>query len=160
MEHVGTASKEAKANASLQQCIVVHMIGQLLTPLQTQSYVALLPLLISDQWEQPIALVGVAFFVMTLTCMVSFAVMPMLLSRYTTRNLLLGASATRIVAGVLYESAVLMPAEPLGLPLLLLSRGIYGATLFSFAIPVPWIALKVEDPTEKGVQIAKVQGGA
>ena len=119
-------------------------IGNMLTPLDTQAPTPLLPLLITDELALPVAVVGRVFSSMTLAAMLSFIMIMPLAKCISPRKLLMYDFSVRLVSGFFYTAALWGDA-PHGntLPLLYVSRFLYGVTLNSFALPAIWIACRM-----------------
>ena len=143
-EGSGGPGVQAPASCNLEKCLMVLGIGNMLTPLDTQAPTPLLPLLITEELSLPVAVVGQVFSAMTLAAMISFVMIMPLSKCLSPRTLLLGDFALRLVSGCFYTAALWGDApHSLVLPLLYVSRFLYGVTLNSFALPSIWIACRM-----------------
>ena len=144
-QRLATPGKESAApGCNLEKCLMVLGIANMLTPLDTQAPTPLLPLLITEELALPVAIVGRVFSSMTLAAMVSFIMIMPLSKCVSPRTLLLGDFTIRLISGLFYTAALWGDA-PRGatLPLLYVSRVLYGVTLNSFALPSIWIACRM-----------------
>ena len=145
------------------------MITNFLTPITTQSYMPIIPLLLTEDYDEPIRRVGQIFFVMAFGSFLSFMLMHPLLSRFATKSVLKCDFAVRSVAGLIWVYALwdsIKASEPysaaprpglLGtVPLLFLSRFLFGLTLNSFALSAPRAGGRVKHD-DKPAALAQLQ---
>lgn len=111
--------------------LVVLALLNLLTPLDSQSVVSVLPLYVTDVMHQPPHYVGRLAIGLVTASMASFALLPHMLRRWGARKVLLGSMAVRGASGLVYVWAI---SRRNGAALLA-ARVMYGATMHTFAIP-------------------------
>ena len=144
-EEQGATEPDADlSEKQIDQCVSTILFSQILTPVLTQSYTPITPLLLHVSLGQPYQMVGWIYFVQMIGTFISFAAMQSLLQKYSVRTVLLGDYVVRIFAGLLWVAGV-SAALPswLQLPLLFASRFVFGLTLNSFAVPNPWGAIRI-----------------
>ena len=152
---IGTSEGELTP-AQVKRSITTVLISQILTPVLTQSYTPIMPLLVHVTLEQPYHMVGWIYCVQMIGTFISFAAMQPLLGRYSVRTILLVDYSVRIVAGLLWVLGVLAPLSGgMRLVILFTSRFVFGLTLNSFAVVNPWGAIRV--PVDiRAVTVAKI----
>ena len=147
MEYAAKVDKGAQAvNTAdrVQSTLQSLLITTFLTPITTQSYMPIIPLLLTSDFSEPITRVGQLFFTLAFGSSISFILMGPLLSRFKTRHVLMADFFVRTGAGLIWVYAVQSamnaaaendaPAAPLSgplgtVPLLFLSRFMFGLTL-------------------------------
>lgn len=146
---------------SVGRCLLVLAVSNFLTPLDTQAFTPLLPLLLTEAMRQQILVVGHAFAILTGAAVVSFVAIIPLSKIVSPRSLLLLMYAIRTVSGVVYCTG-LWGDSRMRLALLFASRAIYGLSLMTFALPAIWISVRlpVEDrPSRITAMMAVLQIG-
>lgn len=130
----------------------------LLTPLDTQAAVPLVPLYLTDVLGRRVADVGVIATGLAAASMVSLALLPTLVRRVGARSVLVASLLLRLVAGAGYLSAFDeggWGASPsASFAALVAARALHGLTLSTFALPNVWIAAHV--PADGGERVRAV----
>ena len=104
-----TAVKDRSSVAAadtVQKSLQTLMITTFLTPITTQSYMPIIPLLLTTDFDEPITRVGQLFFTLAFGSAISFMMMSPLLARFKTRHVLMGDFLVRVGAGVIWVYAV------------------------------------------------------
>lgn len=117
--------------------------GQIMTPLSTQAYVPLLPIMVTLELRLSATIVGQLLSCMTFGVVLSNAALTTLLRRYSPRSVLLSAYALRAAAGCFWSLALILHGRIPLLPCLFLSRFMYGISLLSFSVTNPWIGIRL-----------------
>lgn len=134
------------------RCLTVLAVCNFVTPLDTQAPTPLIPLLVTDELGLSVTTVGKIFTVLTCSAMVSFLMILQLAKVFSPRRMLLADFAVRMVSGVAYCLA-LRERSAWTIPMLYLSRFLYGITLNSFAMPGIWIGARTV-PSERPTRVA------
>lgn len=152
MDTSTTAGKDKYAVISTLRSM---QICNFLTPITTQSYMPIIPFLLTVEYDEHVSLVGFFFSALAIGSFASFMVMPILLTHFRTKRILMADFAIRCIAAIIWVYALWNSAEysktdtlatlPSTVPLLLASRLLFGLTLNSFAIADPWIASRMEN---------------
>jgi len=119
--------------------LYVLLSCQFLTPIATQSFAPVLALAVTNFVQGTTTQVGYAFAIL-----VSFSVVASLafirIKAGSTRTLLMGAFLLRAISGVVYCLSFLTPAP---IFFIYVSRAMHGLSLYTFAIPPAWVALRL-----------------
>ena len=147
---------EKRPSYTESRCFRAFLLCNFLTPLDTQAYNPILPLQLRLDLGEPFATVGYVFSTLTFSSMISFMIMPALCKSFSTRQILLGDFAVRFISGAIYVFAMVLPVGHwLALPLIYLSRLLFGITLNSFAFPPAWVGVRCEqDKKQSNVMLA------
>ena len=146
-------------------------ITNFMTPLTTQAYMPIIPLLLTEDFDEPPVRIGQLFFTLAFGSFISFLMMPVLLNHFSTKSVLIADFFVRAVAGLIWVYACwaptfhapsdggggidMLPGTFGTLNLLFASRFLFGLTLNSFAISSPWIGGKFTDQDKKPSAIAQ-----
>ena len=157
-ETTATAAPADKEEVIIASSLKSLQISNFLTPITTQSYLPVIPLLLTEDLDEPIKRVGQVFFVLAFGSFFSFVLMKPLLGTIKTKYILMNNFFVRSIAGLIWVYAVWRASEygpggttgavpgPSGtVPLIIGSRFLYGLTLNSFAISQPWIGTKMDN---------------
>lgn len=131
-------------------------VSNFLTPLDTQAPTPLIPLLITEGMGLHIDIVGRVFATLTVSSMCSFIMIMPLSKCLTPRAILLSMFTVRLVSGIAYFFALRENGD-LTLPLIYVSRAIYGLSLNTFALPAIWIACRMP-ADERPKKVTQMQG--
>ena len=140
------------------RCFRAFLLCNFFTPLDTQAYNPILPLQLRLELGAPYTTVGYVFSTLTFSSMLSFVIMPKLCKQFSTRQILLGDFMVRFVSGAIYVFAMVLPiGHWLALPLIYLSRFLFGITLNSFAFPPAWIGVRCpQEQKQQKVMLAQM----
>ena len=127
---------------TVDKCLMVLGISNLLTPLDTQAPTPLLPLMLTEDMGYAVEVVGDVFATLTFSSMLSFMLIIVLTKHLSPRALLLGDYVLRLISGIAYFIA-LREKSSLTMPFLYISRCLYGLSLNTFALPAIWIATRM-----------------
>lgn len=149
---------EKKSNpAQWKSALLLLKLNNVLTPMTTQSYLPIAPLLVTEGMGKDPFLFGQMLTVMVIGSLFSFAAMQPLLQKYSARDVLLFDFFLRTVSGLLWMLPCLLDMGGSTVFLLFLSRFVYGLTLNSFAIPMAWVGVRL--PAEERPQLIAMLGG-
>ncbi|KAL1495874.1 hypothetical protein AB1Y20_014518 [Prymnesium parvum] len=126
--------------------------NQVLTSLQTQSYMPVIPLVMTTDMHLPAVWSGVCFFGMVFASLISLGAMTVLIKKYPPRGLIAYAYVLRAFSGVLW-----IVGTSRSLVLVVLCRFVYGLTLATFTFPLIWVSVKLP-PEERPQASAMVMG--
>ena len=133
--------------AGIKRALYILGANNLLTPIMTQGFTPIVPLYATLILYISVYTLGLVFAALTFFSLVSFVLMAPLLKCMSVREVLILDYVVRIVSGFVYllsvERANHDPEGGLALPLLFLSRVVYGITLNSFGISSVWAGVRV-----------------
>lgn len=129
----------------MEKCLMMMKFNQILTPLTTQSYLPVAPLLITVGLQESPQVFGQMIATTTCGIVIAFLGMIPLLSVLSTKQVLLSSYSLRILAGFLWMVPLCFNVgDAATMPLLFVSRFLFGLSLISFALPMAWIGVRMQ----------------